>query len=557
MRQSVFSIYSNNSLYQPRHEGLNTMHIEDLCQGLVAQGAIIESEGSTMMVVHNNHLIGHLSGKEATGELVLARPAKFFDSERAVFDTFMIDSMTFGKGSVSIGLCNGETYSARDFPMTDTNYSIIEEFDPKMVWRLNRLIKITPFIFPHHKEQFWIDDLQDMEMIDMEALGQPKEIRMFGPVELVAFIEYIQNWVETQGYVNVPSDRVIEQYFTVLVNSTHRNEFYESFKDVEWDGVPRARTWFIDTFGAAAPGIREHPEFTPDDERRYLEEVSARWFVGGIARTINKSGAKHEIVPVLIGPQGCGKSASLCYTGFGHITDPKFYIETTVSADDPMNLLNSISGAVIVELAESTQFKTSSNNNLKAFISKFTDTYRAPYDKKPSTHPRRFILAATSNDDELFTDSTGSRRFYPMVCSKERRIRRFEDGDLHEVEQVWAEALVMYHQGHPYVSDDELDELARFVQSTHTVVPLVVTLINDILDEDPRTRTIGSMFTLKELISIIQGYSVPGIASDQVMSALKSWKRYSKDSWAYKDARRPSDGLHTKFFVRTSLPEVE
>lgn len=89
-----------------------------------------------------------------------------------------------------------------------------------------------------------------------------------------------------------------------VVNVARKNVFNpvkERIEKVKWDQQPRLETLFIDLLGV--------------DDNLYTREVTKRWIVGSVAR-IYKPGIKFEIVPVLDGPQGIGKSTvpALLYT---------------------------------------------------------------------------------------------------------------------------------------------------------------------------------------------------------------------------------------------------
>lgn len=58
-----------------------------------------------------------------------------------------------------------------------------------------------------------------------------------------------------------------------------------------------------------------------------------------------------------------------------------------------------------VELAELDGItRRSDQEQLKAFLTETVDTYRAPYDRAPERHPRRFVFWATSNGAPFVTE---------------------------------------------------------------------------------------------------------------------------------------------------------
>ncbi|CAM4495964.1 virulence-associated E family protein [Corallococcus exiguus] len=95
-----------------------------------------------------------------------------------------------------------------------------------------------------------------------------------------------------------------------------------------------------------------------------------------------------------------------------------------------------------IELAELSTFRKSEDQALKALISRTEDTYRPPYGRTNVKTPRRYVFVGTTNDDDYLRDPTGHRRFWPVKCT-----RIDTDALTRDREQIWAEAVVRYHQG--------------------------------------------------------------------------------------------------------------
>ena len=80
------------------------------------------------------------------------------------------------------------------------------------------------------------------------------------------------------------------------------------------------------------------------------------------------------------------------------------------------------------------------------------DHYRAPYARFAADVPRQCVFIGTSNDPELLTDPTGSRRFWPV---------RVDALDLDWLQThrdaLWAEALQRYRAGQPWHLDAALE----------------------------------------------------------------------------------------------------
>ena len=190
-----------------------------------------------------------------------------------------------------------------------------------------------------------------------------------------------------------------------------------------------------------------------------------------------------------------------------------------------MKFLDSVRGKIVVELAESTQFHSKDQGTLKAFITKSSDQYRKPYARRDDTFPRHFILAASSNLADVFTDVTGNRRYYPIYCGP----ADFDNRTQYEVEQVWAEAYAMYQQG----------EVCRIRQDWYpaTVVQYQATqdnnnvaIIDDWLDNPEHGYSMpGAKICEKQLYREMFHYSETDLIRPEHKIAVRAWKNGSKN----------------------------
>lgn len=53
---------------------------------------------------------------------------------------------------------------------------------------------------------------------------------------------------------------------------------------------------------------------------------------------------------------------------------------------------------------------------VKSFISSDSDTYRDPYERKATPHPRHCVFIGTANKKSFLKDSGTERRFFPIEC---------------------------------------------------------------------------------------------------------------------------------------------
>lgn len=224
-----------------------------------------------------------------------------------------------------------------------------------------------------------------------------------------------------------------------------RHPIREYLLSLIWDGEPRADTLFIDYLDAT--------------DNEYTRAVTGKALIGAVARVM-RPGCKHDHVLTLVGPQGCGKSTTLATLGKDWFSDSLY----TMAGKDAYEQLQ---GYWIIEMAEMAAARKAELEQIKQFISKQVDSYRAAYARRTQEHPRQCAFFGSTNDDEFLKDPTGSRRFWPVqVTAKGRERAEWLSGET--VDQIWAEALVRYNAGEPWHLDQKTEQLAWKVQAAHT-----------------------------------------------------------------------------------------
>ena len=138
----------------------------------------------------------------------------------------------------------------------------------------------------------------------------------------------------------------------------------------------------------------------------------------GLIKRVMEPGSKFDEMMVLVGGQGIGKSTFARYLA---IRDDWFCtIENIQGKDAVMNLM----GKTVVEIEEFVALRNAkSANEAKSFLSKLSDRIRIPYEKFSTDVPRTCILIGTLNERTFLNDHTGERRYLPVECFKEKRIK--------------------------------------------------------------------------------------------------------------------------------------
>ena len=201
----------------------------------------------------------------------------------------------------------------------------------------------------------------------------------------------------------------------------------------KWDNTGRLDSWLSDVFGIAGGNTE-------------LVQWASRFiFLGCTWRTM-EPGIKLDEMPVLIGPQGIGKSTALRLALPPDI--PDLFNDGLHLAANPQIRAEALMGRAIVEASEMAGSTRAELESLKAFLSQTDDGgIRLAYRRNPEAMPRRCIIVGTSNNPEcLPNDPSGNRRFVPVILI---------GGDPAQVTaylndnraQLWAEARTLYQWG--------------------------------------------------------------------------------------------------------------
>lgn len=199
----------------------------------------------------------------------------------------------------------------------------------------------------------------------------------------------------------------------------------EYFDNLKWDNVPRLERLFVDYLGAE-----------DDDYTRYLTKLV---FVGGVARTY-KPGIKFDIVPVLVGEQGIGKS----------LLTSKMAVRNDWYSNDIAVIDKSahekVIGKLIVDLSELSAM-SKNPERLKDFVSSTVDVLRCAYEADVGTYARKCIFIASTDKEKFLNDMAGERRWFPVKCSADRKKKDVSTLARDEIDELWAEAKIYYETG--------------------------------------------------------------------------------------------------------------
>ena len=184
-------------------------------------------------------------------------------------------------------------------------------------------------------------------------------------------------------------------------------------------------------------------------EQDYVREASRVFLTQACARAVD-AGCKADIVVVLEGKQGIGKS-----TGLRALFSADWFKDSLppMSQKDASDYLV---GAWCIELAEMAYQKKAEIEQQKAFLSRQEEKYRPAYKRTSIVYKRRCVFVATTNRDDWAVDETGNRRYLPIKTQNIDVAGLKRDRDM-----IWVAAYATYMQtGHWWLQE-------RFIHYTH------------------------------------------------------------------------------------------
>lgn len=225
------------------------------------------------------------------------------------------------------------------------------------------------------------------------------------------------------GYGVDAPERHLRDAIVVLADNNQFHPVIDFFKELRWDKTPRLATFCHDYLGT--------------DDHEYFSEVFTNVMVGVVARQY-EPGAKFDNLLIFEGQQGARKSTLVDVMAMR-----RWYLELTGDLTDAKAMTEQTQGAIIVEMAELVSHRKAESEATKSFLSRRKEKVRMAYAKRSETVNRQFVPIGTTNETEYLKDPTGARRFWPVRIE----VASIDIDAVEAVmEQLWAEAVVIYHK---------------------------------------------------------------------------------------------------------------
>lgn len=277
-----------------------------------------------------------------------------------------------------------------------------------------------------------------------------------------------------------------------------------------------------------------HPGY--DSKTRKAYEAFLWFWLQGVAARACVPGCKMEIVLNIFGGQGIGKSLffrSLCPDS-SWFTDS---IQDSIAGGGQNNKdeLMKLHAKIIVEMPELNPVKKggkSGDDKMKQFISAQIDNFRNPYGHDSIDHPRSCALCGTSNDNDVYRDSSGARRFVSINHSDiPIRVGDQDNGVLSAIkDELWGEVVASFAEGELDLPPDLLmvaipPPLREFQSSINTDHRFEEVGINEVVEwMQDKTRV-----TWEEIIYFSR--SIPGLRDakeSMIISTVRKELKHDK-----------------------------
>ena len=171
-------------------------------------------------------------------------------------------------------------------------------------------------------------------------------------------------------------------FWDAILDLARREAFHpvcDYFERLQWDGSPRLDNWLTNYGGA--------------HDSPYTSAVGAIVMIAAVRR-VRQPGVKFDEMMVLEGPQGSGKSSALaCLAG-----DRDWFTDQCPFNAEGREVIEALSGRLIVEAGELAGLRKAGAENLKSFLSRTVDHGRAAYARIAQAVPRQCVIIGTTNN---------------------------------------------------------------------------------------------------------------------------------------------------------------
>ena len=219
-------------------------------------------------------------------------------------------------------------------------------------------------------------------------------------------------------------------------------------------------------------------------ENRLWSEDFHKWMLSMVAQWLGENKEHgNAIVPLLIGPQGSGKT-TFCRRLLPELLQR--YFNDRLSMKNDNDIFIAMSSLALINIDEFDALSRSQQPILKYLLTKHDVKMRPPYGKVMEQRKRFASFIATTNNVRPLTDPTGSRRF---ICTYAETI---DNGGKLNHSQIYAQLMAELKAGKRYWFTDKeneriMTENARYqqVNDYQTMIALTYVAAEETTDDAP------------------------------------------------------------------------
>ena len=211
-----------------------------------------------------------------------------------------------------------------------------------------------------------------------------------------------------------------DMLYDVVADAARLNKYHpvrDYLDSLVWDGVPRIDNW-LTTYA----GVKD---------TEYTRAVGAITLTAAVRR-VRQPGCKFDEMLVFEGEkQGKNKSTAIAILA---VREEWFHDDLPLNVESK-RVIETTRGRWLIEASELSGMTKADIEHIKAFQSRQIDRARLVWGRLVTEVKRQFIVIGTTNKREWMRDTSGNRRFWPVL------VRGFRLKDLrHDRDQLWAEA---------------------------------------------------------------------------------------------------------------------
>lgn len=369
-------------------------------------------------------------------------------------------------------------------------------------------------------------------------------------------VEYRMKTVKAWQVIN---DRTVNTLWREM-SKTNRASIQDFYRVIESDYVKAFNPFeaYLESLSEWHEGDTDYIQQLADSitvkggekQQKLWELYLKKWLVGMLAGWLKKDEVNNVIL-VLIGEQGCGKS-----TWLGKILPPElrqyFYTKTNANRLSKDDLLVLATYALVL-CEELDTMKPAELNQLKAAVTMISIDERAAYAHFAEHRPHIASFAATGNNVQFLSDPTGNRRWLPFEVESIRSPREYPFDYAH----IYSQALYLLRSGFRYwFTQEEIIQLNK--HNRQFEVPRLERELVSLYFAHPTAEQHGSFMTASRALQII------GSGISQKLSAVYVGRAFSElgfqkvrvnHCWGYLAIER--DGNMIKELQRRLAMEAE